>query len=67
MLKRKCVFASGDILFVGPCAGSGPILGMVGTTPLSIPMCGLNLQYGATQYAGVDIATRKNAISGCPS
>jgi hypothetical protein len=32
-----------------------------------LPMCGLNPQYGATEYAGVDMATRKNAISGCPS
>jgi hypothetical protein len=31
-LGGKCVFASGDILFVGPCAGRGPILGMAGTT-----------------------------------
>jgi hypothetical protein len=55
-------FCSGDILFVGPCAGSGPIFGMAGTTPLSIPMGGLNPQYGATPYAVVDMATRKNAF-----
>jgi hypothetical protein len=54
--------ARGDILFVSPCAGSGPIFGMASTKLLSIPMRGLNPQYGATLYAVVDMATRKNAF-----
>jgi hypothetical protein len=40
---------------------------MAGTGILSKPVRRLNPQYGATLYAVIDIASRKNAISGYPS
>ena len=64
LAKRKWVFARGDILVYTEGAAGGPIFGMDGTAPSSIPMRRLNPKYWATWVAVIDIASRKNAFPG---